>query len=302
LTDAAPGVRLSVVIAAWNGAPSLERCLRSLEDDGKDPATEVIAVTNFDSGVKSMLEAQFSYVRHNPMARGTPVPALRAAGIYLSRGEIVALGEDHCTFGKGWCSAITKAHELPYGAIGGVVENASVDRALDWAVYFYDYGKFMPPVAAGVVGSLSGNNVSIKRTVLAEVETNFRDGYFEPFTHGAILERGHQLYLFPTAVVYHHKTYRTGYAAAHCYHLARSYAAKRVRNASGAERWKLTLGSAALPLLLTGRVVASTLRKGRHIAALLRSLPHLLLLMTSWSWGEFCGYAAGEGRSAAEWK
>jgi hypothetical protein len=301
-TTAVPGVRLSVVIAAWNGVPLLEKCLRSLREDGNEAGTEIIAVTNFDGGAGRMIESQFPYVRHEPMLPGTPVPRLRSAGIYCSRGEIVALAEDHCTFGKGWCAAIKHAHELPYAAIGGVVENASVTRALDWAMYFYDYGRFMPPIAAGVVGSLSGNNVSFKRAFLAEVEASFRDGFFEPFTHGALKARGYQLYLAPSVVVYHEKTYRDRAAAAHCYHLARGYAAKRAKKASRVERWKLTVGSAALPLLLTGRIVAPTLRKRRHVGALLRSLPHLLLLLTCWSWGEFRGYLSGPGGSAGEWK
>jgi len=43
-------------------------------------------------------------------------------------------------------------------------------------------------------------------------------------------------------------------------------------------------------------------RKRRHIKELLHSLPYLLILMTSWSFGEFCGYLAGEGDSTSKWK
>ena len=217
-------------------------------------------------------------------------------------GEIVALAEDHCTFGKRWCSEIKKAHDLPYAAIGGPVENNSVGSALDWAVYFYDYGKFMPPVVEGVTDSLSGNNVSFKRSVLEAVETSFREGFFEPFTHGAIQKAGHPLYLIPSALVYHQKSYRAQHSAAQCYHLARGYAARRVANASPLRRGAYALASIALPAVLTGRIVIRTLRKKRYIGKLLWALPVLFILMISWGWGECCGYLAGAGRSAAEWK
>jgi hypothetical protein len=160
---------LSIVIAAWNGPSSLEKCLASLRPDG---SVEILAVTNF--------EGEFPNVRHIPMPAGTTVPQLRAEGIRRSTGEIVALAEDHCTFAPDWCAELRKAHELPYAVIGGAVENPA-SCAIDWAVYFYDYGKYMLPLEAGPATALSGNNVSYKRAALEEVESAWTEGVFEPF-------------------------------------------------------------------------------------------------------------------------
>ncbi len=295
-------MKLSIVIAAWNGVQSLERCLESLQDGGRAADTEVIATTNFDGGVAEMLKTRFPRVRRVAMAADATVPVLRTAGIRRAQGEIVALAEDHCTFGDRWCAEIKKAHELPYAVIGGPVENAGGNSALDWAVYLYDYGTFMLPSRAGIVRSLSGNNVSYKRTVLDQVEPSFREGFFEPFTHAEIQKRGHLLYLAPSAVVFHQKSYRLKTAIAQCYHLSRGYAAKRVLNAPVARRGAFAAASALLPWLLTERIVMRTLRKGRHVREMVRSLPYLSLLLSSWSWGEFCGYLAGAGRSLEEWK
>lgn len=297
-----PGLKLSVVVAAWNGRSSLERCLRSLDGDGRAPDTEVIVVTNFGAGASEMITNQFSFVHHVAMPSGTTVPVMRTAGIQHSRGEIVALAEDHCTFDGGWSQEIKKAHQLPYSAIGGSVENASVDRAVDWAVYFYDYGKFMLPGRPGVVRSLSGNNASYKRAVLKEVETSFQQGFFEPFTNGEIERRGHPLYLVPSAIVYNRKSHTFKDAATQSYHLARGYAGKRVAGASLGRRGFFVLGSLLLPGILTVRIVGRIVSKGRNVAALVRAFPCLLLLLFGWSWGEFLGYLAGEGSSAGEWK
>lgn len=296
-----PRVPLSVVIAAWNGKDAVERCLRSLECDTQAEDTEIIVVTNFESGTREMVREQFPCVRHVSLPAGSTVPQLRSAGIEHSQGEIVALAEDHCTFQAKWCSAVRKAHELPYAAIGGAVENASGSRVLDWAVYFYDYGKFMLPLAEGVAPSLSGNNVSYKRTLLEEVKETFRDGFFEPFTHGQIVRRGHSLYLTPAIVVYNRKNHRMGEAVAQAYHLARGYAGKRIPNAGLVRRAAFVAGSLILPFLLPARIVMRTLRKRRLFGRLVGSLPVLLILTSSWSFGEFCGYLAGTGRSTEKW-
>jgi hypothetical protein len=295
------GLQLSVVIAAWNGKQAVERCIQSLGSDAPAADTEVIVVTNFEAGTREMMRERFPCVRHVPMPAGTTVPQLRTSGIQHSRGEIVALAEDHCTFQADWCSAVKKAHELAYAVIGGAVENASGHRALDWAVYFYDYGKFMLPLAAGEASSLSGNNVSYKRAVLEEVEASFRDGFFEPFTHAELARRGHALYLSPTLVVYKQKNHRTSTAIAQAYHLGRGYAGKRIVDARPPARAVFVVGSLILPVLLPARTVIRTLGKRRLIGKLLRSLPFLLILTSSWSWGEFCGYLAGAGSSVNKW-
>ena len=300
IPPARPGTKLSVVIAAWNGLSPLERCLRSLKADGQASDTEVIVVTNFDAA--EMLKTQFPSVQHVAASSHTTVPMLRATGIFRSGGEIVALAEDHCTFGDGWCSEIKKAHQLAYAVIGGPVENASGESALDWAVYFYDYGRFMLPSPAAVVEVLAGNNVSFKRSVLQEVEPSLRDGFCEAFIGSELERRGQALYLAPSVVVYHYKHYEAGQAITQCYHLARGFAGKRVLNTPLVKRAALVLGSLALPALLPGRIVVRTVRKRRHIKELVRSLPYLLILMMSWSFGEFCGYLAGEGSSASKWK
>jgi GT2 family glycosyltransferase len=294
-------LQLSVVIAAWNGQASLERCLRSLRRDSLSE-TEVIVASNFDGATEAMLRDHFPDVRYVAMPVGTTVPRLRAEGIRYSTGEIVALAEDHCTFDRDWCAELKRAHQQPCAAIGGAVENASVGRALDWAVYFYDYGKFMLPLGAGRTEALSGNNVSYKRTALQQVESAFQEGVFEPFLHAELVRHGHSLYLAPSMVVYHQKLYHAGDATVKAYHLARSYAAKRVAAASQLKRSAFVAGSLFLPFLLPVRIVLRTLGKRRLILKLIRCLPYLLLLTGSWAFGEFCGYLTGAGNSETVWK
>ena len=287
---------LSIVIAAWNGADSLERCLQSLGCDN----AEVIVAAN--RAIPETLREQFPRVRFLSLPETAIVPELRTAGVLESTGDIVALTEDHCRFGQGWRQQVRKAHEGGGCAIGGPVENASVERALDWAVYFYDYGKFMPPIRPGPAGELSGANVSYKRAALMAESESFRNGFFEPAVHRALVQRHGGLYLSSNAVIYHNKSYRLGEAVQQAYHLARGYAALRVQHAAAWRRILFVLGSPLLFPLLPSRVIGSILRKGRRRKELLRSLPYLILLTASWAWGEFRGYLAGEGSSKGRWK
>lgn len=302
MIPATTNFKLSIVIAASNNISLLKKCLVSLKGQGEAADTEVVVVSNYNNGIKEMIEKQFPRVRHISLPEDTTVPELRAQGIFHSSGEVVALIEDHCVLDKNWCSEIRRAHKLHYLVVGGSVENMSCERSLDWAVYFYDYGKYMLPNRTGAVDSLSGMNVSYKRSILKQLEDSYRNGFFEVFIHEELKNQGHSLYLMPAAIVYHNKNYGTKEALIEYYHHGRSFGGMRVLNAPLSKRIAFTLGSLALPILLPLRIISRTIGKGRHIRELLLSLPYLLLLMTCWAFGEFCGYVRGEGSSSAKWK
>jgi GT2 family glycosyltransferase len=294
-------IRLSIVVAASNNILLLEACLSSLKGQGEVEDTEIIVVSNYDDGIQELIVEGFPRVKLKILSTDATVPELRTQGILLSRGDIVALTEDNCILDENWCDAIKQAHELPHAVIGGSVDNLSAKRSLDWAVYFYEYGKYMPPNRAAEVDSLAGNNVSYKRAVLEKVEHNFREGFFETFIHWELAHQGHSLYMMPSAVVFHAQSYQFKQALLQCYHHGRSFAGKRTASLRPFKRMLFALGSSVLPILLPSRIALETIRKGRHVKELLFSLPHLVLLMASWSLGEFCGYTFGEGASSAKW-
>jgi GT2 family glycosyltransferase len=159
----------------------------------------------------------------------------------------------------------------------------------------------MLPNAAGTAGSLSGLNVAYKRKALGEIQHVFADGFFETFANEELAQRGHRLSMAPAAIVYHNKSYKLRPALSHCYHLARSFAARRALRMPD-RRVLLILGSLTLPILLPARIVLSVAKKKRTLGWLAASMPFLILLMSFWSYGEFRGYLAGEGASRGEWR
>lgn len=293
--------KLSVIIAAFNDISLLELCLASLKGQWEMQDTDVFVAANYRDGVQQMFERQFPDVKYLCCSAETTVPELRTQGILHTTGEIVALAEDHCIFDGNWCAEIKKAHQSAYPVIGGSVENAS-ERLLDWAVYFHDYGKYMLPNQAGAVETLSGINVSYKRPFLNKIKDTFQKGFYETFIHLKLTKEGNPLYLIPSAVVYHNKSYKIKEAFTQCYHHGRSFGGMRVSNASISKRLSFVLASTILPALLPLRIALGILKKRRHMKELLLSFPYLVLLMISWSYGECCGYLFGVGGSAARWR
>lgn len=292
-------IKLSIVIAAWNGVESLRRCLVSLENQIK--TAEVIVVSNF-STADLLADSRFSFVKFIELAAEITVPQLRNRGINAARGEIVALSEDHCLFDENWCQDVIKVHESNHTAIGGAIENVKNSRTLDWAVYFYDYGKYMPPNQSGETETLSGFNSSYKKEVLRELQEIYQDGFFETFFNEELKKRGHKLYLTDSAIIYHAKNYELKKTLIQFYHLARSFAAKRVSNAPFSKRIGFATVSFLLPIVLPTRIGLNIIEKKRNIKELVSSFHLIIILMSVWSWGEFRGYVSGEGASASAWK
>ncbi len=288
------------MIVSPNNEALLAKCLESLAGQRGQAVTEVIVVSN-DWGAGAAVAARFPGVRHVSTPRGTTVPAMRAIGIRQSTGEIVALAEDHGYFGDGWVSAMVAAHDEGHAIVGGAVENDSGQRALDWAVYFYDYGRYMLPQGAGVLPGLSGNNVSYRRSLLEREQESLRNGLYEAFLHERLKGEGHALYFTPSAIVFHNKHYMFGTALTQCFHFGRSYGGMRVAGAPATKRVLYAAASLGLPILLPLRIALRTLRRKRHRLQLLRAFPYLAALMCGWAAGELVGYLSGEGDSARHW-
>ena len=295
-------MRLSIVIAAWNGAVSLRSCLTSLVPQVEGADTEIIVASNFTSeGIEDLVRA-VSFLYFTSLPSVTTVPELRTRAIERARGDVIAILEDHCTVDESWATEIRKAHELPYSIVGGSVENVSGSSPLNWAVYFYDYGPYMLPDVPRVVRSLTGLNLSYKRAVLEELKEWHRNGFYETSINEELQRRGYQLYLMPSAIVYHNKEYRLKKSIGETYHHGRLFAALRVSAASLHERAYRAATSLLLPILLPARIALRTFRKNNHVKELIAAFPYLLLLMSVWSYGEFCGYVWREGTSARKWK
>jgi hypothetical protein len=222
--------KLSVIVVSLNTPAVLSRCLGALT--GSAPAgsrVEIVAVGDWPVEDDSFAQVRAAFRTVTWIdAPGSTVPQRRSLGIERTQGEIVALLEDDCVAADGWCRSVLRAHESPAVAIGGAIAPGNCAKSLDWAVYFCEYSRFMPPFA-GPVDALPGNNVSYKRAALIELDpSGSAKGFYETFFHWKLQESGRSLLADPALAVTNVNSWGYVHVLGVPFHHGRSFAGLRV--------------------------------------------------------------------------
>jgi hypothetical protein len=297
---------LSVVVAptAARGA-FLAGALEALAAQLGATAFEVIVPVD-DSVDCGDLAARFPHVRFvavegtaelsrspDPGVVHEAIDLRRSAGLAAARGEVVALTDEHARPRADWCARIAALHAaLPHAAIGGAIENER-ERALNWALFFYDAGRYQNPLDEGAAAFVSDLNVSYKRAALGRVRV-WQPRYHETGLHDALRGAGETLWLSRELVVgVDRGAMPLGEALRERFGWARLYAGRRSREVAPLLRALLCAGAPALAALLLVRQARLAFARGRHRTAFLRALPLLALLDLTASAGELAGYLTG---------
>ena len=305
MADSSPhsAPRLSVVVVALNRSALLHRCLEALTSPtNASPDVEILVAGDWqtDGTGLASLRSAFPAVTWVDAPEST-VPQRRTRGITAARGETVALLEDDCVVSDGWCEAVLHAHDTPSPAIGGAVEPGPYQTALDWAIYFCEYARFMRPFA-GAVDALPGNHVSYKRSALhLEAAGDAPPGFYETAFHTRLRHSGTTLLADPALVVVNINSWRPRAALRDPFHHGRTFAGMRVVGHSVIRRLAFAGLALVLPLIRVFRVVRDVSGRGRYGATLVRALPWILVFSSAWSLGELVGYLFGPGTSPTRW-
>jgi glycosyltransferase involved in cell wall biosynthesis len=288
---------VSVVIASVNGLPAIAECLDALARQEGGPEAEVLVVDRCGEETRRALRGRFPDVQVIAADAGTSVPALRALGMARAKGRMIAVLEDHCNVERGWLRAIARQREAGALVVGGAVENGSVERTVDWAAFFCEYARFMPPVPRGVVREITGNNSVYDRAALARLGPEAGAEVWESFLHERMRVLGVPFQSDPDLVVIHKKSEGYLHFLAQRYHYSRSFAGMRLHGSPWWKRVGYACATPLLPPLLMARMAATVARKRRHGARFLQSAPVLATFLLSWAWGEAVGALLGPGRS-----
>lgn len=313
IPDKMPGkdaIVLSVVVRVVGGGAFLRRCLDHLVRQTEGHEVEIIVP--YDSIVRGIAELERDFPQVTFVNMGviktdgrsvSPGKAhllydrRTARGLAVARGEIVALLEDYGAPDPDWCTQVLEAHRLPYGVIGGAVEQEA-DGILNWAVYFLDFGRYQLPLREGPVAYLSDVNVSYKRPVLESVRSLWEDKYNEVTVHWALARQGGVLWLRPQIVVRQNRgRLSLPSLIVERFSWGRLFACRRAQEVGFAARARYILFSPVIPLVLLGRIARRALGLPHRRAKFLRSFPILACLMLFWCLGEFVGYVTGREHS-----
>jgi hypothetical protein len=288
---------LSVVIATTHAWPEIRGTLDSLLDQARAAGAEVIVVDGDGHGLPEP-PALAEIVRLREP--GSSVFRLRALGLARARGDVVAVTEDHCRVGPGWCAGIIEAHRRhPWaGVIGGTVENGATGNLVDWAHFLVSNGPFMAPVRGGERRRVSGQaNLSYKRRALPRNVP--ARGVMEMLYTRQLRAAGERLLVDDGLVVEHVQSLGFAGACASNYHNGRSIAGFRLSHMSPAERLARLAGVAILPPYMLARTLGAVATKSRGLRHGLASLPYICMFLCCHAAGEAVGYVAGAGASPA---
>lgn len=295
-------MKLSVIVVSLNDPGVLAQCLAALRDQVRATGAELLVVRRglAQEPACAALRQEHPHVTWIDAPAGSTIPQQRGLGICRSRGEIVGLIEDDCVANGGWCAAAIAAHAGgQHNAVGGPVAAGEYTTGLDWAVFFCEFGRFLPP-QEGVVSVLPGTNITYRRQALAGVD--LEKGLYEVVLHQQWQAAGDQLLADPGLLIKNVNHWSASKVLKGAYHHGRTFAAMRVAGHRGPRRFAYGALSPLLPFMQTWRVARTVIARRQHRVALVRSLPWILAFTGCWAWGEWHGYWFGPGDSAGQWQ
>ena len=292
---------VSVVIASVNGFPWIGACLDALTRQRGGIAYEILVLDRCGETVREEIRRRFPQpeIRVLPVEGCPSIPKLRALGMAAARGRMIGILEDHCNVPPTWFQSIGRAHRAGHRAIGSGVENGAVERVTDWAVFFCEYAKFMPPVQGGTGVEIPGNCAVYDRLALDLVGPEIRQEVWESFIHRRMAEEGVEFFCDPEMTVSHKREFPFGYFMSQRYHYSRSFAGMRLQNAPLSRRLLYACATPLLPPMLLWRMATTIRRKGRRKKEFITAVPVIGVFLLSWAWGEAVGALFGPGDSLA---
>jgi len=283
---------ISVVVASFTGEAALTRCIDSLLVQGE--RVELIVATNLGPADVERISHRYSEVHVIGAARDASVFVLRSLGVRQCHCDCVALIEDHCTVSPTWLGALRTAFANGHGIVGGPVANGRREGSYDWALYFCEYGFYMPPQPRGATHALSGINIAYRRQLLDQFADVWRHEFRENEVNDTLRSFGHEPFLEPDAWVEGHLEMSLSYAMRHLYQGGRHFGGYRRRRSTVLRRWMWVGVSPAVSVVLLGRLVWRVMgRDPSKLGALLLAIPYIVCLLAAWSVGEAVGYLRG---------
>ena len=283
-------LQLSVVIASWSGREALTRCLESLLPQVE--MAEVIVAFRGVSDLMATVGSRFANVRFLRGPADASVFLLRSLGVHEARGQLIAMLEDHAAVSVGWAKAMLDAYAAGKKIFGGPIENDAKSSAYDWALYFAEYGIYMPPLPAGQRSILSGVNIAYDHATLQSCRGVWESVFYETDVNAMLISAGHKLYMVPEASVTSRLRMPMREAMVHLFGGGVHFAEFRKRQSGAVARRLWVIAAPAVPLVLLLRIIRLTMgRQPARIIQIIRALPYLLLLVGAWAAGEARSYA-----------
>lgn len=285
MSTSSTDVALSVVVGS-NGAPgAVESFLAALAPQ-LDDDVEVLVCEPMSGS--SELRDRYPAVQFLER-EGALVPELWRDGIDAARGRAVALSISPMRPAPDWIATMRRL-ATSADAVGGAIDPGEGLRLRDWAEYFCRYSRDMRPFEPHECADLPGDNAVYATAALEPVHDTYRDGFWEPVVHRALLEQVRRLRHDPALVVYQGRSAGIEAFARQRLRHGRLYGQQRgsvfgpVRNGIG------VVAAPLVPFLMTFRVLRQVTTKRRHRLRVLLALPLIFYFNAVWALAEARGH------------
>lgn len=302
-------VAASVIVTIVDGGAALRACLTALR--GQEGASSFEVIVPWDASVADIEDVRSDFPEVDFLALGglsTERPPeshagqhelfdrRRSAGLAAARGDLICILEDRGIPDPDWLTTLERLHATApasTAAVGGGVE-CGVDRALNWAVYFCDFGRYQPPFEAGARDYVTDVNIAYRRDALEATRDLWIERYHETTVNWALTRDGKTLFLSPEPLIRQvRRDLHLGGLVRERLDWGRLFAYTRAREASALRRVAFVVLAPVLPVVLLVRHARLQFGKRRHFRRFLMVSPLVLVLLAAWSLGEFRGYLSG---------
>jgi GT2 family glycosyltransferase len=198
--------KMSVVVAAYNAAQTLEDCLASLEKL-RYPAYDVIVVNDGSQDATEEIARRFPFRCISTPNQG--ISAARNVGMQAANGEIVAYLDSDAKADPDWLRYLAVTFmKLDVAGVGGSNIIPPEDNWVAKCVYRSPGGPTQVMLNDQYAEHIPGCNMSFRKSALEDI------GGFDPLFRIAaddvdicwrLINAGYQIGFSPSAVVWHHR-------------------------------------------------------------------------------------------------
>jgi hypothetical protein len=276
-------------LAGVNVRATLPQWLAAFESQTAGDATELLVALAADDACVRDLQR----THHFEIVLGDAdvlVPQLWGLAMAHARGAIIVVTISACVPSKDWLAAIVRAHQTDHAAVGGVIELPHSATWVERAIHLVRYTPYLPPLAAGLVEEIAGDNGTYKRAPLTELLPAIeRDGFWEPEIHRRLRASGEGLWLAPDiGVVFIGSHSIAGFSRQRFRH-GRAHGRARAASRAFGYRASRALLAPLVPSVMLARALGSLRTKGRLDTPALMAAPLALWFFACWAAGEAVG-------------
>jgi GT2 family glycosyltransferase len=289
---------LSVVVVTPRGTNDIADTIRFLRAQTARHQMEIIVVGPDVEGVRTGVAPLEVFAAARPVTVNhlSSMGLGLAAGVRAAKAPVVVCAEEHSYPEPDWAAALVAAHDGPWAAVGGVLENANPGTYASWSALFACFGPAVAPAPGGEAAELPGHHTAYKREALARYDDQLeRCLEVEWVMQEDMRLSGARLYLEPRAISSHMNESSVRSLVRSAYYGGRLFAGNRAWMRKWSARRRL-LYTAAAPLLPIYRLLV-VFRHVRFAQPRLKFkiLPVLALRLTAEALGQAAGCALGAG-------